>query len=76
MVRKFLEFAIERPALNHIFMLFMLIMSLFAYRDIPKEIFPPSSLDDESQFQVGMLGRVEMCWIRWWYEIWKMSCNL
>jgi multidrug efflux pump subunit AcrB len=45
MVRKFLEFAIERPALNHIFMLFMLIMSLFAYRDIPKEIFPPSSLD-------------------------------
>jgi len=45
MIRKFLEFAIDRPVLNHIFMVFMIIMSLFAYQSIPKEIFPPSQLD-------------------------------
>ena len=45
MIRKFLEFAIDRPALNHIFMVFMIVMSLFAYQEIPKEIFPASQLD-------------------------------
>ena len=45
MIRKFLEFAIDRPALNHIFMAFMIIMSIFAYQDIAKEIFPASTLD-------------------------------
>ena len=45
MIRKFLEFALDRPALNHIFMIFIVIMSIFAYRNIPKEIFPPSKLD-------------------------------
>ena len=45
MIRKFLEFAIDRPALNHIFMVFMIVMSLFAYQGIPKEIFPSSQLD-------------------------------
>ncbi len=45
MIKRFLEFAIDRPALNHIFMLFMIIMSIFAYKNIPKEIFPPSQLD-------------------------------
>jgi len=48
MIRKFLEFAIDRPALNHIFMVFMIIMSIFAYQNIPKEIFPPSALDQIS----------------------------
>lgn len=45
MIRKFLEFAIDRPALNHIFMAFMIIMSIFAYQNIAKEIFPASTLD-------------------------------
>ena len=45
MIKKFLEFALDRPALNHIFMVFMVIMSIFAYKNIPKEIFPPSKLD-------------------------------
>ena len=45
MIRKFLEFAIDRPALNHIFMVFMIIMSIFAYQNIAKEIFPSSTLD-------------------------------
>ncbi len=45
MIRKFLEFAIDRPVLNHIFMVFMILVSYFAYQEIPKEIFPPSTLD-------------------------------
>ncbi|MCH9740159.1 MAG: efflux RND transporter permease subunit [Epsilonproteobacteria bacterium] len=48
MIRKFLEFAIDRPVLNHIFMVFMIIMSIFAYQNIAKEIFPPSTLDQVS----------------------------
>jgi multidrug efflux pump subunit AcrB len=45
MIKKFLEFAIDRPVLNHIFMVFMIIMSIFAYQNIAKEIFPASTLD-------------------------------
>ncbi len=45
MIRKFLEFAIDRPVLNHIFMVFMIVMSIFAYQNIAKEIFPASTLD-------------------------------
>ncbi len=45
MIRKFLRFAIERPALNHIFFVLLLLMALFAYQSIPKEIFPPAELD-------------------------------
>lgn len=48
MMRKFLEFAIDRPVLNHIFMVFMIVMSIFAYKNIAKEIFPPSTLDQIS----------------------------
>ena len=54
MIRKFLEFAIDRPVLNHIFMVFMIIMSIFAYKSIPKEIFPPSQLDQVSVTGVYM----------------------
>ncbi|WP_457596510.1 efflux RND transporter permease subunit [Hydrogenimonas sp.] len=45
MIEKFIRFAIEKPILNHIFLLFLLLLSVFAYRDIPKEIFPPGTLD-------------------------------
>ncbi len=45
MIRKFLDFAINRPVLNHIFFVLLLIMALFAYQKIPKEIFPPANLD-------------------------------
>ena len=45
MIRKFIEFAIDRPALNHILFVLLLIMALFAYKSIPKEIFPPAELD-------------------------------
>ena len=45
MIEKFVRFAIEKPILNHIFLVFMLILSVFAYINIPKEIFPPANLD-------------------------------
>ncbi len=45
MIRTFLRFAIERPVLNHIFFVLLLLMAYFAYHNIPKEIFPPAELD-------------------------------
>jgi len=44
-VKKILQFAIDKPIINHILMVFMLMMSIFAYRNIAKEIFPASTLD-------------------------------
>jgi len=46
MIRKFLTFAIDRPVLNHLVMVLMIIMSIFAYKSIPKEIFPSTDLDE------------------------------
>lgn len=45
MVKKFLAFSIDRPILNHLIMVLIVIMSIFSYKSIPKEIFPPSQLD-------------------------------
>ena len=45
MIRKFVEFAVDKAILNHVLFLLMLILALFAYKTIPKEIFPPSNLD-------------------------------
>ena len=44
-MRGFIRFAVDKPIINHIFMLFMLLLSVFAYQNIAKEIFPPSTLD-------------------------------
>ncbi len=44
-MRRFLAFAIEKAALNHIFLLLIFILSIFAYQNVPKEIFPPITLD-------------------------------
>ncbi|RUM73840.1 MAG: AcrB/AcrD/AcrF family protein, partial [Sulfurovum sp.] len=44
-MRSFIRFAVDKPILNHILMAFMLVLSVFAYQNIPKEIFPPSTLD-------------------------------
>ncbi len=48
MLRKFLEFAIDKPLLNHILLTFIVVMSIFAYIKIPKEIFPPMNMDKVS----------------------------
>ena len=45
MIKSFIAFSIDRPIINHILLLFMLVMALFSYQNIPKEIFPPSELD-------------------------------
>ncbi|WP_345980802.1 efflux RND transporter permease subunit [Sulfurimonas sp. HSL3-2] len=45
MIKKFVEFAIDKPILNHIFLAFILVMSIFAYINVPKEIFPPIDTD-------------------------------
>jgi len=45
MIRKLIEFAIDKPLLNHILLTFLLLLSIFAYTNIPKEIFPPMAMD-------------------------------
>lgn len=45
MLRRFIEFAIDKPLLNHIFLIFILVLSIFSYTKISKEIFPPMNLD-------------------------------
>jgi multidrug efflux pump subunit AcrB len=35
----------DRPIINHIIFVFMMLLAIFAYQNIPKEIFPPSNLD-------------------------------
>ncbi len=45
MIKKFITFSVEKPILNHIFLLFMIVLAFFAYKNIPKEIFPPSDLE-------------------------------
>ncbi|WP_457748100.1 efflux RND transporter permease subunit [Sulfurimonas sp.] len=45
MIRSFIRFAIEKPLLNHILLLFIFMLSIFSYINIPKEIFPPMNMD-------------------------------
>jgi HAE1 family hydrophobic/amphiphilic exporter-1 len=45
MIRSFISFAVDKPIINHILMVFMMLLAVFSYQNIPKEIFPPSSLD-------------------------------
>ncbi len=45
MIRRFLEFSIDKPLLNHILLVFILSLSIFAYINVPKEIFPPMNMD-------------------------------
>jgi len=48
MIRKFIQFSIEKPLLNHILLIFIFMMSVFSYINIPKEIFPPTQMDKVS----------------------------
>ena len=45
LIKRFVEFAIDKPILNHIFLAFILVMSILAYKNVPKEIFPPIDTD-------------------------------
>ncbi len=54
-MRSFIRFAIDKPIINHILMVFMFFLSLFAYQNIAKEIFPSSTLDQVS-VKAGYVG--------------------
>jgi len=45
MIRRFIEFAIDKPLLNHLLLTFIISLSIFAYINVPKEIFPPMTMD-------------------------------
>jgi multidrug efflux pump subunit AcrB len=45
MIKSLIKFGLEKPILNYLLLLFVFILSVFSYFKIPKEIFPPSSLD-------------------------------
>ena len=45
MIRRFIEFGLNKPLLNHMLLFFILLLSVFAYINIPKEIFPPVQMD-------------------------------
>jgi len=45
MFQTIIEFGLRKPILNHLLLVFIFILSIFAYLNIPKEIFPPSNLD-------------------------------
>ena len=45
MIRRLIEFTLDKPLLNHMLLFFILLLSAFAYVNIPKEIFPPIQMD-------------------------------
>ena len=45
MIKSIIKFGLEKPILNYMLLLFIFMLSVFSYYKIPKEIFPPSSLD-------------------------------
>ncbi len=45
MIKPIIEFSLRKPILNHFILIFVFLLAIFAYFKIPKEIFPPSSLD-------------------------------
>ncbi len=45
MIKSLIKFGLEKPILNYMLLLFIFMLSVFSYFKIPKEIFPPSSLD-------------------------------
>lgn len=45
MLRRWIEFSLDKPLLNHFFLLFIVLVSVFAYISISKEIFPPMQMD-------------------------------
>ncbi len=45
MIKSIIQFALNKPILNHFLFVFICILSVFSYFNIPKEIFPPSAMD-------------------------------
>ncbi len=45
MIRSLIEFTLRKPILNHLLIFFLLVVAVFSYLKIPKEIFPPTNMD-------------------------------
>ena len=45
MIKSFIEFGLKKPILNYMLLTLMLVLAVASYYKIPKEIFPPSTLD-------------------------------
>ena len=45
MIRRLIEFGLNKPLLNHMLLVFIMLLAFFAYINIPKEIFPPVQMD-------------------------------
>ncbi|QKF82219.1 efflux RND transporter permease subunit [Halarcobacter ebronensis] len=45
MVQRVIEFSLNKSLLNHMLLLFIFVLSIFAYLKVPKEIFPPSNME-------------------------------
>ncbi len=45
MIRSIIRFTIDRPIFNYILFVLFMVMAVFSYKSIPKEIFPPVVLD-------------------------------
>lgn len=45
MISLIIDFSLKKPILNHFLLFFLFILAVFSYFKIPKEIFPPSSMD-------------------------------
>lgn len=45
MIRSLIEFTLRKPILNHLLIFFLLVIAVFSYFKIPKEIFPPTNMD-------------------------------
>ncbi len=45
MIKNLISFFISKSILNHILLVFLVLLGIFAYKKIPKEIFPPINLD-------------------------------
>jgi len=45
LIKSIIKFGLEKPILNYLLLFFIFILAVFSYFKIPKEIFPPSSLD-------------------------------
>jgi len=48
MIKTLIEFGLKKPVLNHFVLFFIFVLAIFSYFQIPKEIFPSSSLDSIS----------------------------
>ena len=45
MIERLIRFFIEKSILNHILLVFIIVMAVFSYKKIPKEIFPSADLE-------------------------------